>query len=185
MEKIFGLPMGRPRRGARRPARLLLVPVVATIVFQRVMFRIGIRNIPRRRAQTILIVLGLMLSTLIMSSALGFGDSLNYSIKKGVYDRLGPVDETLAIEDAAAWAPRARSPRHPSRKARTGRSPPGSRGPPRSMATSRASPARPPCISAGAASPAPRSWACRTTRRCKHSGRRTARRSPVSGPARC
>jgi putative ABC transport system permease protein len=80
---------------------VLLAPVIVTVLFQRVMFRIGIRNIPRRRAQTILIVLGLMLSTLIMSSALGFGDSLNYSVSKGIYDRLGPIDETLAIEGAA------------------------------------------------------------------------------------
>jgi putative ABC transport system permease protein len=80
---------------------LLMLPVIVTVLFQRVMFRIGIRNIPRRRAQTILIVLGLMLSTLIMSSAFGFGDSFNYSIKKGVYDQLGPVDETLAIKVAA------------------------------------------------------------------------------------
>src|SRR5688572_33114616 len=101
MEKIFGLPMGHLAAALAALLGLLFVPVIATIVFKRVMFRIGIRNIPRRRAQTILIVLGLMLSTLIMSSALGFGDSLNYSIKKGVYDRLGPVDETLAVKSAA------------------------------------------------------------------------------------
>src|SRR5207237_411714 len=62
--------------------------------------RIGIRNIPRRRAQTVLIVVGLMLSTLSISSAFGFGDSLNYSVKKGVYDQLGPIDETVAIKGA-------------------------------------------------------------------------------------
>src|SRR4029079_17546958 len=98
METIFGLPMRNLAVAVAALLGLLFVPVLATIVFKRVMFRIGIRNIPRRRAQTILIVLGLMLSTLIMSSALGFGDSLNYSIKKGVYDQLGPIDETVAIE---------------------------------------------------------------------------------------
>src|SRR3954454_5729036 len=101
METIFGLPMGSLAVALAALLGLLFVPVIATNVFKRVMFRIGIRNIPRRRAQTILIVLGLMLSTLIMSSALGFGDSLNYSIKKGVYDQLGPIDETLAVKVAA------------------------------------------------------------------------------------
>src|SRR4028118_835329 len=100
MDNIFGVPMGHLAATLAIVLGLLLVPVLATIVFKRVMFRIGIRNLPRRRAQTLLIVLGLMLSTLIMSSALGFGDSLNYSIKKGVYDQLGPVDETLAIKGA-------------------------------------------------------------------------------------
>ena len=77
MEKIFGVPMGSLAVALAALLGLLLIPVIATFVFKRVMFRIGIRNLPRRRAQTVLIVLGLMLSTLIMSSALGFGDSLN------------------------------------------------------------------------------------------------------------
>src|SRR5689334_14529296 len=101
METIFGLPMGSLAVALATLLGLLFIPVLATILFKRVMFRIGIRNLPRRRAQTLLIVLGLMLSTLIMSSALGFGDSLNYSIKQGVYDRLGPVDETVVVKSAA------------------------------------------------------------------------------------
>ncbi len=107
MDNIFGVPMGSLAAALAALLGLLLVPVFATAVFQRVMFRIGIRNIPRRRAQTVLIVLGLMLATLIMSSALGFGDSLNYSIKKGVYDRLGPIDETVAIESVVGAGARA------------------------------------------------------------------------------
>lgn len=108
MEKIFGMPMGSLAMVLAVLLGILMVPVIVTVLFKRVMFRIGIRNIPRRRAQTLLIVLGLMLSTLIMSSAFGFGDSLNYSIKKSVYDQLGPIDETVAIkgaEDAVAQTP--------------------------------------------------------------------------------
>src|SRR5690348_922055 len=101
MENIFGISMGTLALVLALILGILMLPVIITVLFQRVMFRIGIRNIPRRKAQSILIVLGLMLSTLIMSSAFGFGDSFNYSIKKGVYDQLGPVDETLAIKSAA------------------------------------------------------------------------------------
>lgn len=97
MDNIFGVPMTNLAAVLTALLGLLMLPVLATILFKPVLFRIGIRNLPRRRAQTLLIVLGLMLSTLIMSSALGFGDSLNYSIKQGVYDRLGPIDETVAI----------------------------------------------------------------------------------------
>src|SRR5687768_9593353 len=98
MENIFGIPMGSLAVALIVLLGLLMTPVIFTVLFKRVMFRIGIRNIPRRRAQTILIVFGLMLSTLNISSAFGFGDSLNYSIKKGVYDQFGPVDETLTIK---------------------------------------------------------------------------------------
>ncbi|HEX8598562.1 MAG TPA: FtsX-like permease family protein [Chloroflexia bacterium] len=100
MENIFGIQMGTLALVLALLLAVLMTPVVFTVLFKRVMFRIGIRNIPRRRAQTLLIVLGLMLSTLIMSSAFGFGDSFYYSIKKGVYDQLGPVDETLDIKSA-------------------------------------------------------------------------------------
>src|SRR5919205_2028873 len=108
MENIFGISMGTLALVLALILGLLMLPVIATVLFQRVMFSIGIRNIPRRRAQTLLIVLGLMLSTLIMSSAFGFGDSFYYSIKKGAYDELGPIDETVAIkgvEGGLAQAP--------------------------------------------------------------------------------
>lgn len=109
MENIFGIPMGSVALALTILLGILMTPVIFTVLFKRVMFRIGIRNIPRRRAQTLLIVFGLMLSTLNISSAIGFGDSLNYSIKKGVYDQFGPTDETLAIKGAggvgAALAP--------------------------------------------------------------------------------
>jgi putative ABC transport system permease protein len=98
MENIFGIPMGNLAVVLAVLLGLLMAPVLFTVLFKRVMFRIGIRNIPRRKAQTLLIVVGLMLSTLNISSAFGFGDSLNYSVKKGVYDQLGPIDETVAIK---------------------------------------------------------------------------------------
>ncbi|MEO8285143.1 MAG: FtsX-like permease family protein [Chloroflexota bacterium] len=110
MENILGMPMGNLAIVLAAFLAILLTPVIFTVLFKRVMFRIGIRNIPRRRAQTLLIVLGLMLSTLNISSAFGFGDSLNYSIKKGVYNQLGPVDETVTIKGAGAAAALAQTP---------------------------------------------------------------------------
>src|SRR6478672_3859670 len=104
MQSIFGIPMESLAMSLAIFLGLLMTPVILTVLFKRVMFRIGIRNIPRRRAQTLLIVLGLMLSTRNISSAFGFGDSLNYSVKKGVYDQLGPVDETLAIKGIGTFA---------------------------------------------------------------------------------
>lgn len=60
-----------------------------------VLFKMGVRNITRRPAQTSLIVMGLMLTTLLFSAALSTGDTMNYSIKKSALDQLGPVDEIV------------------------------------------------------------------------------------------
>ncbi len=65
------------------------------IVRHRVMFLIGVRNIPRRRAQTVLIVVGLMLSTLIISTAFSIGDTVDYSFTNTVFSRLHSVDEVV------------------------------------------------------------------------------------------
>jgi putative ABC transport system permease protein len=74
-----------------------LLVTVLIAVFNPVVFKMAIRNPPRRKTQSLLIVFGLMLSTLIISSALATGDTLDYSIKKITFDSLGPVDQTIAF----------------------------------------------------------------------------------------
>ncbi len=73
----------------------ILVIVAVLAVRNPVMFKMGLRNIPRRRAQTIIIIVGLMLSTLIMTSAFGSGDTLASSITAEVYEAMGEVDEQV------------------------------------------------------------------------------------------
>lgn len=62
-----------------------------------VIFKMGVRNIPRRKAQTILIVVGLMLSTLIISAAMTTGDTLNNSANAEIYNILGHTDEIVVF----------------------------------------------------------------------------------------
>jgi putative ABC transport system permease protein len=70
--------------------------LVAWVAWRRpVIFKLGVRNIPRRRTQTTLIVIGLMLSTLIISAALGTGDTIDYSATLATYESLGHVDELV------------------------------------------------------------------------------------------
>ena len=73
------------------------LPALAVIGFMalrnRVMLKMALRNIPRRKAQTALIVAGIMISTLIMAASFGTGDTLTFSIKKAVVDGLGTIDE--------------------------------------------------------------------------------------------
>lgn len=74
---------------------LCLLTTIWVAIRRRVIFKLGVRNIPRRKAQTILIVIGLMLSTLIMAAAMTTGDTLNYSFNKSTYDLLGHTDEVV------------------------------------------------------------------------------------------
>ncbi len=74
---------------------------VAWVAWRRpVIFKLGVRNIPRRRAQTSLIVVGLMLSTIIIAAALGTGDTIDHSMSADVYDNSGHVDELVVASQS-------------------------------------------------------------------------------------
>ncbi len=103
MSEIFGIPMS-----SIMVVLLVLLAIclfsVAWVAWRRpVIFKMGVRNIPRRKAQTVLIVIGLMLSTLIIAAALGTGDTIDYSATLETYRSLGPTDELVVAskqEDA-------------------------------------------------------------------------------------
>lgn len=98
MNELFGLSMTYIMIGLLIVLGVALSTVAWVAVRNRVLFFIGVRNIPRRRAQTILIVIGLMLSTLIISTAFSIGDTVNYSITNQVYENLHSVDEIVQVE---------------------------------------------------------------------------------------
>ena len=95
MEEIFGVDTDRIVIGVVIGFLLIVVGIGALALLNRIVLKIGLRNIPRRPAQTALIVVGLMLSTLIISSALGTGDTMNHSIRLGATKGLGEIDELL------------------------------------------------------------------------------------------
>src|SRR3954466_10940229 len=61
-----------------------------------VLVKIGLRNIPRRPAQSVLIVVGLTLSTVIILSSLAIGDTLTYSVRSSAIQAYGRIDEIIA-----------------------------------------------------------------------------------------
>lgn len=61
-------------------------------------FRMGARNIPRRKAQTALIVLGLMLATLLFSASFTTGETLTNSLRAQALENIGQVDVVLEAE---------------------------------------------------------------------------------------
>ena len=101
MDELFGISMNWIMYVLVGMLALSLAVVALVAVRNPVMFKIGVRNIPRRRAQTTLIVLGLMLSTLIISAAFTTGDTVDASITQQVFSRLGSVDEVLRLVTAA------------------------------------------------------------------------------------
>ncbi|MFC1994325.1 ABC transporter permease [Chloroflexota bacterium] len=64
----------------------------------RVMLKLALRNIPRRRAQTTLIVLGLMLATLLFSASFSTGDTLSHSIRLEALSQIGEIDVVVRTE---------------------------------------------------------------------------------------
>ena len=61
-----------------------------------VLAKIGLRNLVRRPAQSVLIVVGMTLSTIIIISAFGTGDTLSNSVKRQAVSAYGEVDEIIA-----------------------------------------------------------------------------------------
>ena len=61
-----------------------------------VLMKIGLRNLTRRKGQSVLIVIGLTLSTVIIISSLGVGDTLRFSVQKQAVAAYGKVDEIIA-----------------------------------------------------------------------------------------
>ena len=95
MEKLFGIPTTSIALVLMIMLALCLLVTVWVAIRRPVVFKLGVRNIPRRKAQTILIVIGLMLSTLIISAAMTFGDTLNHSINSQAYQFMGHTDQIV------------------------------------------------------------------------------------------
>ena len=75
-----------------------------------VLFKLGLRNIPRRPAQSILIVIGLTLSTVIIVASFATGDTLNYSVQRQAVAAYGDIDEIIAPPLLSMFASMATGP---------------------------------------------------------------------------
>ena len=95
MDKIFGI----PANNLAIVMAILLIVIFVLVTFgairRFILFKMGTRNIPRRKGQSLLIVIGLMLSSIIIATSLGIGDTVRYSIRSVAVDSLGPVDEVI------------------------------------------------------------------------------------------
>ena len=75
---------------------LVLLGLVVMGLRNRTIAKLGLRNIPRRRSQSALIILGLTLSTIIIVSALSIGDTLSYSVRRHAINAYGTIDQVIS-----------------------------------------------------------------------------------------
>ncbi|MFZ1239228.1 MAG: hypothetical protein WAV66_07755, partial [Anaerolineae bacterium] len=75
---------------------LVLLYLVVMGLRNRTIAKLGVRNIPRRRSQSALIILGLTLSTIIIVSALSIGDTLSYSVRRHAINAYGTIDQVIS-----------------------------------------------------------------------------------------
>ena len=100
MSELFGVSMTLIMYVLLALLGVSLASVAYVGLRNRVMFKLGVRNIPRRTAQTVLIVVGLMLSTIIIAAAFTTGDTVDRSITGQIYSVLGSLDEVVLARDA-------------------------------------------------------------------------------------
>src|SRR4029450_12771113 len=100
MNELFGIPMGPLALWVIVALAALVGAVGALALRNRIFFKLGIRNVTRRRARTALIVLGLMLGTTIVSSALVTGDTMSYTIRTSAVQALGKTDVLVSVKGA-------------------------------------------------------------------------------------
>ena len=60
--------------------------------------RLAARNIRRRTTRVVIVILGLLVGTAVISSSLVVGDTLSYIFLEDVYVRLGAIDEIVSNE---------------------------------------------------------------------------------------
>jgi len=92
MEALFGIPMDTIMVTLLVLFGISLLSVALVFLRAGHMFRMGLRNIPRRGLQSGLVIVGLMLATLITTTAFTTGDTIDHSITKSGYERLQRID---------------------------------------------------------------------------------------------
>jgi putative ABC transport system permease protein len=112
MDTLFGIPTNQLTLvllGVFAAGALILASLALR---DRTSFRMAVRNIPRRKAQSALIVAGLMLATVLFSAAFTTGDTLTNSLRVQALENIGRVDvvvraEQPESESAVAFGPGA------------------------------------------------------------------------------
>lgn len=102
MSTLFGAPVGTLAVVLGLLLVLALALVAALAVRRTVLLKLGLRNLTRRRGRSAIIVGGLMLGTMIIGAALGFGDIMATTVRTSVITQLGQTDELVSARSGDA-----------------------------------------------------------------------------------
>lgn len=102
MRELFGAPVGTLAVVLGSLVLVVTAAILALALRHRVLFKLGVRNLGRRRSRTAIIVGGLMLGTMIIGSALGFGDIMGHTVRSAVITSLGQTDELVSARTVDA-----------------------------------------------------------------------------------
>ena len=108
MDELFGAPVSSIALVLAVVFAIIAV-VMAFVVFRNpILVRMALRNVRRRPGRSLLIVIGLMLATAIISASFTTGDSITFSIKREATDSLLNLDELIRVdEDSDKWKGKA------------------------------------------------------------------------------
>ena len=98
MQKVFGIPADT-LFVVLAVALAVALGIIAVLALRHpVLVKLGIRNVGRRRGRTALIIVGLMLGTTIMATALTTGDTISHTIRGAAVKTLGQTDELVSAK---------------------------------------------------------------------------------------
>src|SRR5690606_5370558 len=92
MDQLFGISMDAIMVALVALCAVSVASVGLIFFTNRVMFRMGVRNLYRRGLQSGLVIVGLMLATLISTAAFVTGDTVDHSITRAGYEQLQRSD---------------------------------------------------------------------------------------------
>jgi putative ABC transport system permease protein len=100
MNELFGIPTETLAAVLAVLLGLSLAVLAALAVRNRILFKLGVRNLPRRPGRTALIVVGLMLGTTIVAAAMTTGDTMSHTIRSSAVTTMGQTDELVSTRGA-------------------------------------------------------------------------------------
>ncbi len=107
MNNIFGADINDIALGVGIAVAVVMSVLVFFTLRRPLVVKMGLRNIPRRRAQTVLIVFGLTLATIIVTMAFVTGDTLAISVRGAALDDQRRIDHRLEVSEESSFAPDA------------------------------------------------------------------------------
>src|SRR5258708_34561354 len=101
MSQLFGIQLDTLTNILLIITCAIIVGVVLLALGNAIFFKIGVRNIPRRRTQKILIMFALMLSTIQLSSEFAIGDVITAAVQSFAIHTLANEDEANEARNVA------------------------------------------------------------------------------------